>query len=82
MVTRRPRNSSRQRNAPAMVYSLDGHSAYQLLTYLPAAWRRRVTPIYYGPDGKVLSTQMHARSLLNLLPASDHNHGATPARAI
>jgi len=28
--------------APLMIYSLDGHSAYQLLTYLPAAWTSRV----------------------------------------
>ena len=34
--------------APAMVYSLDGHSAYQLLTYLPADWRGRVKPVIYG----------------------------------
>lgn len=40
--------------APLKIYSLDGHSAYQLLTYLPASWQRRVTPIYYGENGEVL----------------------------
>jgi 4-amino-4-deoxy-L-arabinose transferase-like glycosyltransferase len=39
---------------PAMVYSLDGHSAYQLLTYLPKDWRSRVRPVIYGPDGSEL----------------------------
>jgi hypothetical protein len=41
------------RAAPWRIYSLDSHSAYQLLTYLPAAWRGRVEPINYGPGGKV-----------------------------
>jgi 4-amino-4-deoxy-L-arabinose transferase-like glycosyltransferase len=41
-------------NSPPMIYSLDGHSAYQLLTYLPASWTRRVKPIFYGPDGREL----------------------------
>jgi hypothetical protein len=43
-------------NAPAMIYSLDGHSAYQLLAYLPASWTRRVKPIFYGQDGRELRT--------------------------
>lgn len=40
--------------APAVVYSLDGHSAYQLRNYLPPAWNTRVRPIYYAADGKEL----------------------------
>lgn len=39
---------------PAQILSLDGHSAYQLLTYLPAAWRSRVRPVFYGPQREVL----------------------------
>jgi len=44
-------------NLPLMIYSLDGHSAYQLLTYLPAAWQNRVKPISYGQDGKTLNSE-------------------------
>jgi len=40
--------------APRMIYALDGHSAYQLRTYLPAAWNERVQPVFYGDDGKEL----------------------------
>jgi 4-amino-4-deoxy-L-arabinose transferase-like glycosyltransferase len=43
--------------APSIVYSLDGHSAYQLRNYLPPAWNTRVTPIYYAPDGKELRSE-------------------------
>jgi hypothetical protein len=57
-------------DAPRMIYSLDGHSAYQLRTYLPAAWSNRVQPISYGDDGKALLGQ-EAR-MANLL-------GHTPA---
>lgn len=39
---------------PSIIYSLDGHSAYQLLVYLPAAWRDRVKPIVYGSAGEIL----------------------------
>jgi 4-amino-4-deoxy-L-arabinose transferase-like glycosyltransferase len=51
--------------APRMIYSLDGYSAQQLLTYLPANWRGRVKPIYYGDDGQPLRTD--AARLENLL---------------
>jgi Dolichyl-phosphate-mannose-protein mannosyltransferase len=44
-------------NLPLMIYSLDGHSAYQLLTYLPASWKGRVKPIFYGQDGKALNSE-------------------------
>jgi 4-amino-4-deoxy-L-arabinose transferase-like glycosyltransferase len=44
-------------DAPAMIYSLDGHSAYQLLTYLPSAWLSRVKPISYGQHGEVLRSE-------------------------
>jgi 4-amino-4-deoxy-L-arabinose transferase-like glycosyltransferase len=51
--------------APRMVYSLDGHSADQLRTYLPATWRSRVQPVYYDDHGRELRTE-EAR-LANLL---------------
>lgn len=41
---------------PSIVYSLDGHSAYQLQTYLPAQWIDRVKPISYGSHGEPLPT--------------------------
>jgi 4-amino-4-deoxy-L-arabinose transferase-like glycosyltransferase len=44
-------------DAPLIVYSLDGHGAYQLRNYLPSEWNRRVTPIFYARDGKVLSSE-------------------------
>ena len=44
-------------DAPPMIYSLDGHSAYQLLSYLPAAWMGRVKPIFYGDDGEPLRSE-------------------------
>jgi len=57
-------------DAPVMIYSLDGHSAYQLLSYLPASWTRRVKPIFYGADGKELrSEDARLESLLNHAPA-------------
>jgi 4-amino-4-deoxy-L-arabinose transferase-like glycosyltransferase len=57
-------------NAPLMIYSLDGHSAYQLLTYLPAAWKSRVRPIFYGQDGKALSGEdARLANLLSRTPA-------------
>jgi len=43
--------------APETTYSLDGHSAYQLRTYLPAAWSRRVVPIFYDEQGRALRTE-------------------------
>jgi hypothetical protein len=42
------------RRVPPMIFSLDGHSAYQLRTYLPAQWRDRVRPIFYADDGRTL----------------------------
>jgi 4-amino-4-deoxy-L-arabinose transferase-like glycosyltransferase len=42
---------------PLIVYSLDGHSAYQLRNYLPSDWSKRVTPVFYGRDGKVLGSE-------------------------
>jgi hypothetical protein len=52
-------------NPPSLIYSLDGHSAYQLLSYLPAQWTSRVRPIFYGDDGRMLDSK-EAR-LANLL---------------
>jgi hypothetical protein len=40
--------------APQTIFSLDGHSAYQLRSYLPAQWGSRIHPIFYGSDGRVL----------------------------
>ncbi len=56
--------------APRMVYSLDGHSAYQLRTYLPREWSNRVQSVNYGDDGRLLRSEQER--LVNLL---DH----TPA---
>lgn len=57
-------------DSPLMIYSLDGHSAYQLLTYLPASWTRRVKPIFYGQDGNELrSADARLENLLIHAPA-------------
>jgi len=54
---------------PSQIYSLDGHSAYQLLTYLPAAWISRVKPISYGQHGEVLrSEDARLENLLSRTP--------------
>jgi hypothetical protein len=52
-------------NVPEFIYSLDGHSAYQLRNYLPAAWGTRISPVEYAPDGTVLRDK--AARLDNLL---------------
>jgi 4-amino-4-deoxy-L-arabinose transferase-like glycosyltransferase len=58
------------RDAPQVVYSLDGHSAYQLRNYLPAQWSSRVRPIFYGPDGKALGSETaRLDNLLSRTPA-------------
>jgi 4-amino-4-deoxy-L-arabinose transferase-like glycosyltransferase len=44
-------------DAPSMIYSLDGHSAYQLRTYLPTQWAQRIRPIFYGQDGTALRSE-------------------------
>jgi 4-amino-4-deoxy-L-arabinose transferase-like glycosyltransferase len=44
-------------DAPQIVYSLDGHSAYQLRNYLPSEWSKRVTPIFYARDGRMLNSE-------------------------
>jgi 4-amino-4-deoxy-L-arabinose transferase-like glycosyltransferase len=57
-------------NAPAMIYSLDGHSAEQLRTYLPAEWSARVSPVFYGPNGKALRNETaRLENLLSNAPA-------------
>jgi hypothetical protein len=57
-------------DAPLMIYSLDGHSAYQLRNYLPANWGSRVKPIFYGEDGRGLrSESARLANLLNHTPA-------------
>jgi hypothetical protein len=56
--------------APAVIYSLDGHGAYQLCNYLPAEWHSRVSPIFYGSDGKELPGEAaKTRNLLGHTPA-------------
>jgi len=40
---------------PHSVFALDGHSAYQLRSYLPRAWLDRVKTVSYGPGGEVLA---------------------------
>jgi 4-amino-4-deoxy-L-arabinose transferase-like glycosyltransferase len=42
--------------APQKVFALDGHSAYQLRSYLPRSWTARVDSIDYAPDGRLLRT--------------------------
>jgi 4-amino-4-deoxy-L-arabinose transferase-like glycosyltransferase len=56
--------------APPMIYSLDGHGAYQLRNYLPEQWRTRVEPVIYGQDGSELRTQpARLQNLLGHTPA-------------
>jgi dolichyl-phosphate-mannose-protein mannosyltransferase len=56
-------------DAPRMIYALDGHSAYQLLTYLPAEWRSRVRPVFYGADGRALASEdARTKNLLAQMP--------------
>jgi hypothetical protein len=52
-------------NVPPLIYSLDGHSAYQLRNYLPPDWNSRIEPIFYGEGGKILGSE--AVRLDNLL---------------
>jgi 4-amino-4-deoxy-L-arabinose transferase-like glycosyltransferase len=58
------------RDAPQMIYSLDGHSAYQLRNYLPAQWSSRVRPVFYGQHGQALSGETaRFENLLSRTPA-------------
>jgi hypothetical protein len=52
-------------SAPQTLYSLDGHTAYQLRNYLPPSWNSRITPVYYGERGQQLASD--AARLQNLL---------------
>lgn len=57
-------------DAPRMVYSLDGHTAYQLRTYLPKEWSHRVQSVSYGDDGRFLrSEEERLANLLDHAPA-------------
>ena len=47
----------RANDAPRRIDSLDGHSAWQLRSYLPAASRARVTSVFFGADGRVLRSE-------------------------
>jgi hypothetical protein len=56
--------------APRMIYSLDGHSAYQLRTYLPREWSHRVQSVSYGDDGRFLrNPEERLANLLSHTPA-------------
>jgi len=67
-------------DTPQMIYALDGHSAYQLLTYLPPEWRSRVRPIFYGQDGQALGTDqarldnLHRHTPAWIIIAAQHLH--------
>jgi 4-amino-4-deoxy-L-arabinose transferase-like glycosyltransferase len=39
---------------PRRIFSLNGHSAYQLLAYLPREWDDRVAPVFYASDHAAL----------------------------
>jgi hypothetical protein len=53
-----------------MIYALDGHSAYQLRTYLPIEWARRITPVFYDSTGRSLaSDQARLDNVLGHAPA-------------
>jgi hypothetical protein len=55
--------------APANVLALDGHSAYQLRSYLPRDWQPRVNSVDYGPDGRLLRTdRARLENLLRVEP--------------
>jgi len=57
-------------DVPPIIYSLDGHSSYQLRSYLPPEWTGRVKPIFYGDDGKALRHEtVRLKNLLANLPA-------------
>jgi 4-amino-4-deoxy-L-arabinose transferase-like glycosyltransferase len=57
------------RQAPPAIYSLDGHSAYQLRSYLTREWEPRIAPIQYGTNGEVLPTQSaRIENVLKLAP--------------
>jgi hypothetical protein len=43
--------------APRVIYALDGHSSYQLRSYLPERWGPRIQPIAQGPGGRLLAGQ-------------------------
>jgi 4-amino-4-deoxy-L-arabinose transferase-like glycosyltransferase len=50
---------------PAEIFSLDGHSAYQLRCYLPRWWAARVHPVDQAPDGaRLQSPQTRLDNLL------------------
>jgi hypothetical protein len=57
-------------DVPVSIYSLDGHSAYQLRNYLPRQWNSRVGPVYYGPNGQELrDPRQRLQNLLSHSPA-------------
>jgi 4-amino-4-deoxy-L-arabinose transferase-like glycosyltransferase len=53
--------------APQKVFALDGHSAYQLRSYLPRSWSARVDSIDYAPDGRPLRTTRERLENLQLV---------------
>jgi hypothetical protein len=60
---------AQSRQAPAAIYSLDGHSAYQLRTYLGRDWETRIATIQYAMNGEVLPTpSARLQNVLSLAP--------------
>ncbi len=54
---------------PPAIYSLDGHSAYQLRSYLPREWEPRIQTIQYAMNGNVLPTPAaRLENVLRLAP--------------
>jgi hypothetical protein len=67
----------RANDVPPRIHSLDGHSAWQLRSYLPAVWRARVTSVFFGTDGRVLrSDGERLQNLLTPPPLLAHRSGA------
>jgi hypothetical protein len=54
--------------APPTIFSMDGHGAYQLRTFLPREWKDRVRPAFYAADGAMLRTP--EQRLNNVIEAS------------
>jgi 4-amino-4-deoxy-L-arabinose transferase-like glycosyltransferase len=57
-------------DAPPLIYALDGHTSYQLRTYLPDAWIGRVVPVFYDREGRALRSETtRSANLLGEAPA-------------
>jgi hypothetical protein len=58
----------RSADVPPLIFSLDGHSAYQLRSYLPVRWNVRIQPLLDGP-GELSSERERLDYLLSHEPA-------------